>query len=514
MIPRPSRRTFLKSMASVGAVVATAPVPVRPALSHRKPNLLFLWTDEQRADTIDVYGNKRIHTPNLAKLAAESVVFRNAYVSQPVCTPSRATVMMGLWPHQSGCTQNNIALSEGSPTLPEIVCDSDYRTGYFGKWHLGDEVFLQRGFQEWRSIEDIYWEYFREGRDANQKSSYCEWLKRLGCKPDTPRDDFSRGFASRLPIERCKPKYLEQEACDFLRRRRTEPFMLYVNFLEPHMPFSGPLNDLYRPEDVTLPANFDDPIEENEPEAYRARVRKYVEGLYGKEFDLTKESEWRRLIAHYWGLVTQVDRSIGAILATLEELGLADNTIVVFTSDHGDMMGSHRLVEKSIMYQEALHVPWMFRAPQWQRRQRVVEGPVSHIDLMPTMLELLGVDPDRKLPGKSLVPAMKGEAAASEPVFVEWNAPQAMEKGRNPGGARRDASRLEGPSTRAVIAPDGWKLCLNDRDRSQLFNLEKDPGETVNLYGRSEQRSVIERLAALIRAWQQRVDDRVGLPSL
>lgn len=510
MNPKPSRRTFLKSMATAATVAVSKLVPAQTS-SSRKPNLLFLWTDEQRADTIDVYGNKGIQSPNLAKLASEGVVFRNAYVSQPVCTPSRATVMTGLWPHQSGCTQNNVALPERVSTLPEIVGNSDYRTGYFGKWHLGDEVFPQHGFEEWRSIEDMYWEYYREDRDVDRKSSYCEWLKGLGYRPDTARGDFSRGFAARLPIEYCKPKYLEQEACDFLRRHRTEPFMLYVNFLEPHMPFSGPLNGLHKPEEVTLPSNFDDPVEENEPETYRKRVRTYVEGLYEKKFDLTKESEWRRLTAHYWGLVSQVDRSVGAILAMLEELGLADDTIVAFTSDHGDMMGSHRLVEKSIMYQEALRVPWLIRAPQSRRRQRVVEGHVSHIDLVPTLLELLGVEPNGKLPGKSLVPAMKGEAPVSEPVFVEWNAPHAMEKGRNPAGARRDASRAEGPSTRAVITPDGWKLCLFDRDRNQLFNLGNDPGETTNLFGQPEHRHVLDHLAGLIREWQRRIKDPVRL---
>lgn len=508
-----SRRDFVKTAAAVAAL-AVSGLPRAYAIPRRRPNLLFLWTDEQRADTIDVYGNKRIQSPNLAKLAAESIVFRDAYVSQPVCTPSRATVMTGMWPHQTGCTQNNIALAEHIPTLPEIVCDSDYRTGYFGKWHLGDEVFSQHGFEEWRSIEDIYGAYYRDGRDLHRQSSYCEWLKALGYKPDTSRGDFSRGFAARLPIEHCKPKYLEQQTCDFLRRHRSEPFMLYVNFLEPHMPFTGPLNELHKLEDVCLPSNFGDPLEENEPETYRTRARKYVEGLYAGEFDLTKESEWRRLTAYYWGLVSQVDRSVGVILTTLEELGLADDTIVVFTSDHGDMMGSHRLVEKSIMYQEALRVPWLIRAPRWRRRQRIIEGHVSHVDLVPTLLELMEVKRDIELPGKSLVPAMEGKAPAAAPVFVEWNAPAAMGNGRNPAGARRDTAHTEGPSTRAVITPDGWKLCLNDRDRNQLFNVTKDPGETINLCDRPEHRLVIERLAALIRTWQQKVSDPLRLPEV
>ncbi|MBP8128822.1 MAG: sulfatase-like hydrolase/transferase [Candidatus Hydrogenedentes bacterium] len=511
MFLKTDRRVFLKAAAAATAAAAM-PGPRAQAAPRRKPNLLFLWTDEQRADTIDVYGNPRIQSPNLSRLASESVVFRNAYVSQPVCTPSRATVMTGLWPHQSGCTQNNVALAQDTRTLPELAAGPDYRTGYFGKWHLGDELFAQHGFEEWRSIEDIYSRYFSEGRDPASTSSYCAWLKNLGHKPDGGRGDFSRDFAARLPLEHCKPKYLEREACDFLRRHRDEPFMLFVNFLEPHMPFTGPLNGLHRPEDVILPTNFDDPIEENEPEAYRERVRKYVTTNYGTGVDLTQESGWRQLIAQYWGLVSQVDRSVGAILTTLEELGLAGDTIVVFTSDHGDMMGSHRMVEKSVMYQEAIRVPWMMRVPEWGRRQHVVEGHVSQIDLVPTLLELLGAPPRDDLPGKSLANVVRGEASLTDPVFVQWNAPEAMAGGRNPGGAIRDASKRQGPSTRAVITQDGWKLCLSDRDRHQVFQLAADPGETTNVFGKSEHRERVERLAQSVRDWQRLVGDPLALP--
>jgi len=143
-----TRRRFLTaSAAALGATAMAAPE------KRRKPNLLVLWTDEQRADTLAVYGNRRIHTPHLNRLATQSFVFRDAYVSQPVCTPSRATVMTGLYPHQCGCTANNIPLRADTPCLPELLADPDYATGYMGKWHLGDEIFAQHGFREWVSIE-------------------------------------------------------------------------------------------------------------------------------------------------------------------------------------------------------------------------------------------------------------------------------------------------------------------------------------------------------------------------
>lgn len=504
-----SRRDFLKGAV---ACAAAGPFAGSAAAKKRKPNLLFILTDQQRADTMAVYGNHKIHAPNFNKLAKESIVFRNAYVSQPVCTPSRCTILTGRWPHTTGLTENNIALPKNFATFPEILDDPDYRTAYMGKWHLGDEVFAQRGFEQWESIEDIYSDYFGEDRDPVARSTYHHFLCSLGYEPDKSDDKFSREFASRLPIHRCKPKFLEMKACDFLRRHRNEHFILYVSFLEPHPPFFGPLNDEHSPEEIELPINFRDPLEDNEPDEYRRRYERYLrKGIKGDP--LKTEADWRWLIAKYWGLVTQVDRSSGAILGTLERLDLADNTIVVFTSDHGDMMGSHGLVTKSVMYQEAVRVAWLMRLPALGREQKIVEHPVSHIDLVPTLLEVMQAGKRSKelgLPGKSLIPLVQGEPSAENHVYIEWNAGGSLFKaGRNPWGQVRLPEGPQGTGSRAVVTPDGWKLSLNDRDKNQLFNLQKDPGETKNLFGLPEYQGVIRKLARKIHAWQEQVNDTV-----
>ncbi len=165
----------------------------------RKPNLLFLWADQQRPDTMRVYGNTKIHAPNFNRLADECVVFQNPYSTQPVCTPARSSVLTGLWPHTNGCVTNGIPLPKTTPAFPELLGDSDYRTGYFGKWHLGDELFPQHGFEEWVSIEDIYGRSFSTDRDRDQRSTYDQFLRANGFKPDLPEDKFSREFAGRLP---------------------------------------------------------------------------------------------------------------------------------------------------------------------------------------------------------------------------------------------------------------------------------------------------------------------------
>ncbi len=500
------RRKFIQFVGVGAAGLAGACTGGPQRLSgrqSRKPNLLFIWTDEQRADTMAAYGNTQIHAPNLNKLAAQSVVFKHAYVTQPVCTPNRSAVMTGLWPHTTGCTRNNIPLPASVPCLPELLGDNDYRTAYMGKWHLGDELFAQHGFEEWVSMEDGYESGYSNGRDHNTRSDYHHFLIEHGYQPDSG-GKFSRAFAARRPIEHCKPKFLERKACDFLRRHRSEPFALYINFLEPHMPFFGPLDDEHDPKQIELPANFADPLEENEPLRYRL-IREYCRAKYGEG-----ETDIRQLVARYWGLVTQVDRSVGAILKTLDELGLAENTIVVYTSDHGDMMGAHHMVEKSVMYEEAVKIPWLMRVPQLRGKHRLVEQPVSQIDMVPTLLDLLGCERGRGLPGQSLVPLTKGGRVGQDHVHIQWNPNSGALKVKQGGtklASKNDLKRIENEHSRAVISPDGWKLCLSDVDKSQLFNLKNDPGETTNLFGSDPHRDVVAKLAKRIRKWQESVRD-------
>ncbi|MFC2080958.1 sulfatase-like hydrolase/transferase [Bacteroidota bacterium] len=291
-----------------------------PQNEERKPNLVFVWTDQQQAASMAVYGNEIIQTPNLNRLAEESYVFRKAYVSQAICTPSRSTVMTGLYPHQNNCIGNGDPLDDKFRCLPRLL-DEEYRSAYMGKWHLGDEIFLQHGFDEWVSIEDHYFNSFSEKRDRAARSSYHHWLLEQGYEPDDPEQNlFTRRFAVSLPIEHCKPKFLELQATDFLERNKENPFVLYVNFLEPHNPFSGPLNDLHPRKDIPLPANFDDPIDENEPLLYQV-LQEDCMATFGDS-----EEEIRELTGKYWGLISQVDRSLGGILDKIDELGLAENT--------------------------------------------------------------------------------------------------------------------------------------------------------------------------------------------
>ncbi len=485
-----TRRRMLASTASIAAAPAILRAQRR---AGDQPNLLFLWTDEQRADTIAAYGNTRFRMPTLNALARESVVFDRNYVAQPVCTPSRACIMTGLWPHQSGCLNNNIPLRRETPALPELA-GGNYRTAYMGKWHLGDEVFSQHGFQHWTSIEDGYDKYYSTDRDKEARSSYHHWLLSLGYKPENGKN-FTRDWAVHRPVEHCKPAFLAAEASRFILTSANQPWMLSVNFLEPHMPFYGPYNDLHSEQEAPVPANNGRDLSGPEPEGYRALRLRYAQTGFGGQ-DLKTRAGWQRLNRNYAGLCTQVDQALGRILWALEASGQSENTAIVFTSDHGEMMGAHGLVGKTVMYEESVRVPLLIRAPYRKQQPTHVTSNTSSIDIVPTVLDLLGRKPQVPLPGHSLLPLAAGGRHPEPFVFSQWNPDTS---GNSPEGPRISA--------RTVISPEGLKLVLHDHDHSMLLDRRRDPLELTNLINDPARKSDVLRLKQEAERWMRQEKD-------
>ena len=474
-----------------------------PARSRRKPNLLVFLPDQQRADTIACYGGVKVHAPNLNKLASESVVFSRAYVTHPVCTPSRSSLMTGMWPHTNGCTRNSVALDRRFRVLPELLEDKDYRTAYIGKWHLGPAGFPQRGFEEWISTE--------------QGGHYSRFLVSTGLTPDKQNGDFSELAISNLPLEISRPKFLERPACEFIEKHRRDPFLLIVAFVEPHSPYNGPLNDEHPLSEVDLDATATIPPTVNNPLRYRLmREWQQAEAVLDRArlpkllfFGITPE-EYRSLKQRYLGLVTMVDQSIGAILACLERLGLAEDTVVVHTSDHGEMLGAHQLFGKEVMFEEAVHVPYLIRLPG-QKRSQIVLQPVSHIDFVPTLLDLLGQSNHPQCAGKSLAPLIREEGTRLKNIFIEWAPNRTKVKKGSSLAPRRTIKRAVEESTRTVISTDGWKLCLRDKDLNELYNLNDDPLERRNLYASERYTAVVSRCRDEIHRWQESTRDSLKI---
>ncbi len=481
----------------------------------RRPNLLFIYTDQQRFDTLKAYGNHAIDMPNLNTLADRSCVFDRAYITQPVCTPSRSSILTGLYPHTNGCTANNIPLNFDIPCLPEMLPDS-YETAHFGKWHLGDELFPQHGFDHWVSIEDQYNKHFRPERDKNKVSDYTKWLVDKGYAPENGRC-FSRGESNRLPEKHSKPAFLAQQSARFIRDNRENPFCLFVNFLQPHSPYTGPRDDQYDPSVLPLPGNFECPPTNDNHLKNRLYHRCYAEG--GKAgIPSADPAAIRRLIARYWGLCSQVDTHCGTILDTLRECGLWDDTIIVFTSDHGDMMGAHQLITKAVMYEEAVRVP-LFIKPAGEACSYRIESPVSQVDLVPTLLEIMGQNPPDHLQGRSLADALSGNTEPdSKDVFIEWNGKDgvlsdASEKSDFPDLSEdipleKMLDSITDP-IRTIISGEGrWKLNFSPAlVQHELYDLEKDPYECQNLFEKSSMENKAAELAERLQKKQVDVND-------
>jgi arylsulfatase len=466
-----------------------------------QPNLLFIFTDQQRLDTMACYGNDKIQMPNLNRLAQQSIVFEEPYCTQPVCTPSRGSLMTGLWPHSHGAPNNNIPLNSDSLCLPELLSEearANYRTAYMGKWHLGDEIFAQHGFEQWESVEDAYYRHYSPGRNRSSHCSYYQFLENAGFGPSRPVDDirgFSREFSARLPERYGKPQFLSSCASEFISNNKENPWLLTVNFLEPHTPNQSPRDEQYDPEDMELPDSFYDLPTEDQP----AFLKAHREDKVVKPGHLPTVESWKEYIARYWGLNSLVDTHVGRILDTLDATGQRENTIIVFTSDHGEMLGSHGLLHKTVMFKESVRVPMLIQLPG-QKKPGRVSGPVSQIDLVPTLLELMGeLESGTHLPGTSLA-GLCSEAASEKtvsangvasPCIIEWN-----------------------PSTqhcqtvvRTIITSEQERYSHSFNGEHEFYDLKADPKETRNLAREDRLQPRIQELRRELADWQEATRD-------
>jgi arylsulfatase A-like enzyme len=501
-----------------------------------RPNVLLLWTDQQNRGTLGAYGNDRIETPALDGLAATGTTFEHAYCTQPVCTPSRSAILTGRYPHRTGCLDNGLVLPRSERCLPEFSAFDEYATGHVGKWDLGDEVFSQHGFEEWAAVEDQYRAFYAKHHPWDARSAYGEFLADHGFEPDAesgfgehPVDSpiFSRRFSAGLPEEYGKPGFVADEASAFIRRHRNEPFLLSVNFLEPHPPFRSPRDDQYDPAEIPLPPNFDHDGLNDQCDYLRTR-REAIENGTGDSLDGVStglgerptEADWRELVSRYWGLVSLVDTHVGRILRTLAECGLSEETIVVFTSDHGEHMGSHRLGGKRTMLEESAGIPLLVRVPWSDRNGSRVARPVSQIDLVPTLLEAAGGSPGDRFDGESWMPWFRGTGELpSRDVFVESqfvDVPDDVD--RRVGRAEEyygDEFTREVVTTykRAIVSPDRMKYVYRPGDGDALYDLDADPYERRNLVDESAHAGTLRDLRERLRTAQERVDDPLSGPS-
>ncbi len=495
-----------------------------------RPNFLIICTDQMRSDHLGCAGNPVIQTPNLDRLAASGVHVPRAYVNCPLCMPSRATLYTGLTPRGHQVRTNGIPLDRSLPTMPGALAQAGYQTASIGKihltnYHVNDDVrgasVTPENFPElvefWQQgkISGIPTPYYglqqvdvTLGHGPSTQGNYALWLQQKHPK-EWARLQSERPEPSPLGAEHCgravldepyhHTTYIADRTIEYLNKQRgTEPFFLISSFPDPHHPYwtPQPWDRMYSPDDVVPPVSRDGELETLAPffkEIYEHRLQ-----LSGRVSPTRMSMAQRReIIAYTYGMVSLADKHIGRILDTLNARGLAKNTVVLFMSDHGDMLGDHGLLNKGPFHFEGLlRVPMIWSCPGRFPAQKT-PALASILDIAPTILDLAGVKvPEGPAsaeapmqppawPGRSLAPLLTGAAASVQDSVVVEN----------------DEDYL-GLRLRTLVTPI-HKLTTYTAPRGaaefgELFDLANDPHELHNLWHSAAhaglRRELIERL--------------------
>jgi arylsulfatase A-like enzyme len=485
--------------------------------TSRRPNVLFVICDQLRADHLGFAGNPVVNTPNVDAIAARGTVFERAVVNNPVCMPNRSTIMTGLMPSAHGVIFNDRALEPNHNTFVRRLREEGWRTALIGKshlqhgesrdavWDLGAPPGRFSPFGErWDAIEhheryelddledpDDFYGFghveFAVGHGALVGAHHYRWARAQGVDHDLLRcgldpaaeipgrsDEWWQIFPAPFPAEAYSTNFVTERTIDFIERAEgaDEPWMVWCSYPDPHHPLSPPEPWFGRhdPADVPLPTTFDDPGEGWPDHLHRIRgfgAEVNGRGRYVVPFGPTP-SQARAAIAVTYDMIEMIDDGVGRILATLEQLGAADDTIVVFTSDHGDMMGDHGLIMKMVMhFGGCLRIPLVVSAPG--RPPARTGSLAASIDLASTVLDLCGVEAYQGIQGRSLVPVLDDPVTAvRDHVLVEDDFPASAVRGIVP------------VKTRTVVT--GRHRFTRDSDGVEmLYDLDADPDELVNL---------------------------------
>lgn len=451
-----------------------------------QPNVLIIHTDQHRIGCLGAYGNKQIKTPHIDALAADGVRYDNSFCTYPVCTPSRYSLITGLYVHQHRGYNNHCTLPPGTVTFPALLARAGYRTKAVGKMHytptyqdvgFGEmELSEQNGPGRW---DDDYHRYLRDRGlvDFNDLEDQVDEYRKAA--PQSYRDNWGTRV-SNLPDAHHSTTWVGDRAVETVETWNADrPSMLMVGFVKPHHPFDPPKKwvDMYDAEKVDILPGWTEKCLE--------RDLAFNRGFF--PHDKLHPAIMRKITATYYAAITQIDHHVGRMVDVLKRKGLYDSTLIIFTSDHGDYMGYHHMVLKgNYPYDPVMKVPLIVKYPGGKARGTSTDALVSNVDLAPTVLAACGVKRSAKMSGLDLA----AKPDERDIVFAEAsNGRQVM--------ARTKTRKLILASPR----PSGRKGKRGAPGESLLFDLEKDPFELTNLYDDPAYQHDVQALTKAARAW-------------
>lgn len=484
-----NRRDLLRISALASQLPAAAqkprnwPDPPRKSDRTDLPNILWVCSDQQRFDTIEGLNNPHLRTPHLRQFMSEATTFTHAFVQNPVCSPSRASFLTGRYPHVTGLRANGQRIRETERLLPRILAGYGYECGLAGKLHLSPCA----GGRIENRIDDGYhrfWWSHDNGDSWPGQNQWHNWLQRNGVKwPKAQGDPWG------VPID---PKFTQTAWCslmaqNFMREQRDfRPWLMSVNIFQPHYPFWPAKDYLDRYDPGKMPSPAYRPGELDHKPAYQTVDHNGSSGGRGMSFPKMSDADHHRVKAAYYAMIEEIDDQFGKMLQVLDETGQADNTIVIYMSDHGEMLGDHGIYLKGPhFYDCAMRVPLMIRWPNKYKAGQKIDALVEMADLAPTLLDAAGIPVPEGVQGRSLTPLLTGAATRHrDSVYSE----------------HYDSSFLFDPPPMVTsIRTASHKLnVFHTLHTGELYDLEKDQGEFHNLWDDPNARDHKERMMAAL----------------
>jgi len=450
----------------------------------KRPNIIYIMSDDHASHAIGAYGNKFIKTPNLDRLAKEGMRFTNCFNINSLCAPSRAALITGRYSHHNGFFRNGDKFDGSQVTFPKLMQKAGYKTGLIGKWHLGSQP---TGF-DYYSVLPGQGKYFDCGfLDSGKQWSEAEVVK---------------GYVTDV---------ITDKTIDWLKRYDSKkPFCLMVHHKAPHGPYKYPekYEKLFLDKKLPEPDNFNSVYSDRGEALGQTRGRwSKLDNVISDHFNKkvpkglqrgTKEyKEWayQNIFHGYLRLVASLDDNVGRLMEYLDKSGLADNTLVVYTSDNGFFLGDYGLFNKMWMYEESLHLPLIVRYPGKIKPDTVNDQFVSILDFGPTFLDFAGVVGENKLQGCSIRPLLKNKIAPDwrkahyYHYYGQYDVPAHY-------GVRTEEYKLI--HFYEILGEGGW----------ELYDIINDPGESRNLYGQPDKSEVVEKMKRLLKELREEFEDR------